>query len=326
MESTHNLNIIAPRALRNRPFIFASVFGLVVSLAFPLGTTVIGLILFGVIHNVLELRYVASRFIVGHWTTKRTLALIIPIGTVVFFRLFRVGGLMTSIHAAHLEILAVYGTILGAWIFFARLRKCVWIVSVGIVALAGWVFFYPELHFLSLSHLHNLIPVAFLLLHPHFNRRKTLMTIGVWAFLIPAMILVGVLDDILMWENVFRAPFLSAGESEILRTGWTGPEMSDRWAGRVVCTFSYLQWMHYWIWVIYLPFLGGYAKPDNSFFSKLCFGRLGLILGVVAAIVFIPFFLMDYIRAFSSYASLASFHALFEFPLLLVVLLQPKPK
>lgn len=326
MEPSNSLNHSAPQALKNSPFILAAAFGLVVALAFPLGTTVIGLILFGVIHNVLELRYVASRFIVGKWTSKRTLALMLPIGSVVLFRIFRVVGLMKATHAAQLEILSVYGTILGAWIVFARPRKYVWAGSVCIALLAGCVFFFPDLHFLSLSHLHNLVPVVFLLLHPHFNRSKTLMTIGVWAFFIPVLILGGVFDDFLMWENVFIAPFLSAGDAEILRTGWTGPEMSDLWSGRVLCTFSYLQWMHYWIWVIYLPLLGGYVKADNSFFSKLCFGRLGLILGVAVAIIFIPFFLMDYIRTFSSYGSLASFHALFEFPLLLVVLLQPKPK
>ena len=58
-------SVLPPRAATNAPTVWlllAAVAAFALALRLPVVTTVLGLVVFGVLHNVLELRYVTGRF------------------------------------------------------------------------------------------------------------------------------------------------------------------------------------------------------------------------------------------------------------------------
>jgi len=308
-------------ALRAGPLLLAAVVGLGVTLRAPLGTTVIGLIVFGVLHNLFELRYLAGRFVLGRLSSRLAWLLAAPILAVVLVRASTGLGLSPAV-ARQAEIALVYGS-LGLAALTADRPAPLRAGLVAIVAIAGaasWT--WVSSHYLILVHLHNLMPIVFLWLHRAENRGAVLAACAVWGLLIPAALLSGVLDPLLDFSAALSAGPVGPEEAARLRGGWSTPTTMPDQVTRIAATFSFLQWMHYFIWIFYLPRFSSPPTETHRLWRHF-FGPVGFGVALVATVALVPLYLSDYIRGFTTYGTLAAFHALVEFPVLLAVLLLP---
>ena len=124
----------------------AAVLALGLALRAPLATTVLGLIAFGVLHNVLEIRYVAGRF--AAILTGRFLSLLLVLTTgIAVCRLTAV----VWPHGSRVAEVAVGYVILaaGCWI---GLRRGWLALGLGVLGLAAWASFaWPAYHFVVLT-------------------------------------------------------------------------------------------------------------------------------------------------------------------------------
>lgn len=282
---------------------------LTVALRAPLATTVLGLLAFGVLHNVLELRYVTGRF-AGVLRGRLLWSLIALVSGIVVCRLF----------ALRLpEILLAYGVLLLG-VRYAVPRKWFWPATAGLAVAAAVSLTWPAYHFVVLAHLHNVVPLFFLW---EWSRRLTgaarttfrLVQLG-WVLLVPALVLIGLFDSLI--RNGASALVAFAGDPALVAAPVTPPGLT---AGlRFLVVFAFLQAMHYVVWVGFLP---RYA-PDAAaaFEARVPWlrGWWAWALGVGAAAVLGVLFGIDYAQGRSLYQAFASYHAYLEFPVLLALL------
>ena len=281
-------------------FAAATVLALAAAVRAPAGTAVLGLALFGILHNVLELRYVTGRFetVLAGPFLRLLIALITGI---VLCRLLPVS---TASRCA--EILLVYG-----------------LLAVAAAVLAGAAsasLSFPGYHFVVLTHLHNLVPLLFLWEWSRGLPRGRAAFLAVqygWVVAVPALLLGGALDG-------WLAP--ATATTGRLAAAYTPPAWLDSSAGlRFLAVFAFLQTMHYVVWVWYLP---RYAPDASAAFERRApalRGRRAWALGLAAGAALAVLFVGDYAQGKALYAALASYHAYLEFPVLLVLVLGLDP-
>jgi hypothetical protein len=227
----------------------AAVAALSIAVSAPVATTVIGLICFGILHNVLELRYVLGRF--GDVLS----------GTVGLLLVALVSGIaVTRLGAAYLgglaqpaEIALGYAVLgAGAWIGLRGQPR--YAVLALLLGAAGVSLSHPAYHVVVLAHLHNLVPLVFLW---EWSRRLRAPVRAwfrgvqvAWVLVVPALVLAGVLDR---WVNadvgVVRS-LVGDGARVVASVAWPdAPEVAMRW----LVAFAFLQTMHYVVWVWFLP-------------------------------------------------------------------------
>lgn len=123
----------------------------------PLTLTVLGLIAFGVLHNVLEIRYLAGRFaglLTGHF-------LLLLLALTSGIAICRVLAQLWPIAARYSEVGIGYLILgLGCWIGLSGPWRALGLAVLIIAAYAS--FSFPGYHFVVLTHLHNLVPLIFL--------------------------------------------------------------------------------------------------------------------------------------------------------------------
>ena len=144
-----------------------AVLALVLATRAPLATTVLGLIAFGALHNVLEIRYVAGRF--APVLSGRFLGLLLILITgIVLCRLasayWPAGGRSAEIVLGFVVLAAggAFGirTLPGARSLRGGLIVAGVVVLLAIGATVSLAF--PAYYFVVLTHLHNLVPLVFL--------------------------------------------------------------------------------------------------------------------------------------------------------------------
>lgn len=305
-------------------FGLAAAAALALAMRAPLATTVLGLMAFGVLHNVLELRYVAGRF--APVLSGRFLAVLL--GLISAIVLCRLAALVVGQPARIAEILVGYAVLGAACV--AALRGPLLILAFGTlaVALAASVSF-PQYHFVVLAHLHNIVPLFFLWEWsrrlPTANARRCFRAVQLgWVLVIPGVLLAGLLDRYLGGVTSGVAAF--AGDPARIVAASAPPATVATEVGvRFLVVFAFLQTMHYFVWIAFLP---RYA-PDaaRAFESRAPFRSgwlsgwrawaLGAGLGAVLAVLFA----IDYASGKALYAAFASYHAYLEFPVLLAMLL-----
>ena len=299
------------------PFLGAAAAALAVALGAPLATTVLGLIAFGVLHNVLELRYVAGRF--APVLNGRFLAVLF--GLISAIVLCRIAAMFVGQPARDAEILVGYA-VLAAGCAHA-LRGWLLAGAGGVLTVAAAVSLtWPGYHFVVLAHLHNVVPLFFLwewaAALPAVTRRWFRAVLGGGVLVGPAAVLAGVFDVAGVSPSTVAA---FAGDPAKI-VALSAPPGSDASVGaRFLVVFAFLQTMHYFVWVWFLP---RYA-PDaaRAFERRVPWLRgprawalgagLGLALGVLFAV--------DYASGRAMYSAFASYHAYVEFPVLLALLL-----
>ena len=137
-------------------FVATAAAALALAVQAPLATTVLGLMTFGVLHNVLELRYVAGRF--APVLSGQLLTVLIALITAIV--LCRVAGMVVGQPARLVEILVGYA-VLGA-ACAAALRGPLRVIAMAVLAAAAAISLsWPAYHFVVLAHLHNVVPRSF---------------------------------------------------------------------------------------------------------------------------------------------------------------------
>ncbi len=169
---------------------------LAVALRMPVATTVLGLVAFGVLHNVLELRYVAGRFdavLAGPFLVL----LAALISGVLICRLLPVS---SATRAAEIALAYV---VLAAACARVLPGRPAWL-GLSLATLAGAAatsLAFPAYHFVVLTHLHNVVPLFFLWewSRGFLGARQwafRAVNIG-WVLLVPGLILAGAFDALL---------------------------------------------------------------------------------------------------------------------------------
>ncbi|GAA0921676.1 hypothetical protein Vau01_069960 [Virgisporangium aurantiacum] len=280
----------------------------------PIATTVLGLIAFGVLHNVLELRYVTGRF--QHVLKGRFLVSLVALvsGIVVC----RVAALVVGAPARYAEIVIGYAVLAAATVV-AR-NRVRYLVLAALVVAVGASIRWPAYHFVVLAHLHNVVPLIFLWEWarrlPTNAARAGFRAVQVaWVLAAPALILAGAAD-------AWTGDLSTSGFTDKIVAVSAPPSAVDTVVGtRFLVVFAFLQTMHYVVWVWFLP---RYAPDATAAFEQrvpALPNRRVWALGVAGGLVLAAMFAVDYWSGRSVYAALATYHAYLEFPVLLALLL-----
>ncbi len=290
---------------------------LALSLRLPAGTAVVSLAAFGILHNVLELRYMAGRFegmLRGPFL--RLLAALIT--GIVVVRL-----LPPSVATRDAEILLAYGLLAAACLHAMR-RRPLLLAGAGLVtaAAAATSLAFPDYHFVVLTHLHNVVPLLFLWEWsrdlPRRGRAVFRAVQCAWVVVIPALVLSGACDGLMGSGSDW---------TDRLARAYTPPGWQHTDAGqRFVTVFAFMALMHYLVWIWFMP---RYAPDATKAFERrvpVVTGRWAWALGIGGSAAIAVLFATDYDRGTSLYAAVASYHAYLEFPVLLMLVLGLVPR
>ncbi|NLT31462.1 MAG: hypothetical protein GXX86_13620 [Propionibacterium sp.] len=288
----------------------------------PLATVVLGLIACGVLHHVVEYRYLAARFAGLFSPIVWGLIGLLILGIVI-------ARAQMVPYPAQFEIALGYLVLtVGAHWGLAGRRRVVVLALVAVAAAASLTF--PAWHFVVLTHLHNVLPVLFVW---EWSRRfspalrRGLLTVQLsWVVVLPMLILFGALDGLLNPDPGLVAGFVDGARVIDLHAP---PEASTMVGTRFLTMFALMQSMHYVTWLVLMPLLTpGVTARANRAVPALRGVRLwwlGLGLAGLLAVVFV----LDWFEGRSLYALLASYHAYLELPVLVAVLCagrQPRPR
>jgi hypothetical protein len=290
------------------------------ALRLPVATVVLGLAAFGVLHNVLELRYVTGRFdaiLAGPF-----LGLLAALITgVAVFRLLPVSA---ATRAG--EIALSYGLLAVACVKALPVRR--WWVALTVLAIAAAASLaYPAYHFVVLSHLHNVVPLFFLWewsrsLDGGPRRAFRAANVG-WVLVIPGLILAGVFDPLLRAAPAALGGFggVAAFETSRLVPSYAFPAVAPELGLRFLAVFAFMQTMHYVVWIGVLPRYAPDAAARFDARVPLLRGGRAWLLGAGLTVVFGVLFALDYAGGKTLYAAAATYHAYLEFPVLLALIL-----
>lgn len=306
-----------PRALALL-MLAAAAAALLLSLGAPIATIVIGLILFGVLHNFLEIRYLTGRF--SMILSRSFLELIVALvtGVVICRLLIPVVGRPAQLAeiALGFAVLAI-----GAQRGLSGGRKvAVW---VALVPAAAASMVWPAYHAVVLAQLHNLVPLVFLWewarrIRSVTGRRMFRAAQVVWAVGVPLVILLGAFDGWLSSDPGIVRSLVGDGAHVVAATAPPG-EVGTLVGLRLVTVFAFLQTMQYVVWVAFMP---RYAQDASAAFEArvpwLTGARLWAV-GFIVAAVFAVIFVLDYTQGRALYAALSSYSAYLEFPVLLAL-------
>ncbi len=294
---------------------------LALTLESPVSTVVVGVVLLGVLHAILELRYVAGRFSglalgLGR-PFLRLLALLV--GGIVLSRLL-VG--IVGRPAQLVEVLLGYAIVAVSIprVLDRRHRVPAWGVT-AVAATAGLV--WPSQQVLVLGQLHLLAVVAFLwdwsARLP--SRRSRLVFRGVqvgWAVVVPALLLAGVADA---WLGTGAALVRSlVGDGASVVVGVVPPGLVGTVMGaRLLAVFAFLQSMHLLVWVAFFPRAAPEAAADLEERLPWLTGARVWAVGFLAAAVFGVVLVANYSGGVLLHDALTIPHVYVELPLLLAL-------
>lgn len=284
----------------------------------PLVASVAGLMVFGILHNVLELRYVLRRW-AGVFTGRWGIAVL---GVVTLIALGRLAGAAPAVRRSEvvlgMAVLAL-GVLRGA-----RARPVLAVAGLPAIAAAtamAWT--HLDLYFVAVTYLHNLVP--FLVLWDWSARalrgraRAAFRSVqAAWLVVVPALLLTGLLPVPSVASQARAVPFAGPVAAHVATTAppaWRGPE-----AARFLALFAFLQVLHYVFWCWFLPRRAverGSRRPAS--------GRAvaGWVAAGALAVVFAVAYVAEWRMTKMAYTSLASYHAYVEYAVLAAVVFRP---
>jgi hypothetical protein len=298
--------------------VLAALAALALALRIPVATAVLGLVGFGVLHNVLELRYVTGRFATILAGPFLGLLAVLITGVMVCRLLPPSNGSRAA------EIGLSYVLLAAASVRTLAPRTAWLALALAVLALAATVSFaFPAYHFVVLSHLHNVVPLFFLwewsgALRPRVRGLFRAVNVG-WVLVVPALILSGLFDPLLRAAPAALGGLGSFEVAGLVRT-YAPPSLVPSAMGvRFLVVFAFMQTMHYVVWVGVLPRFAPEAAARFDARVPLLRGGRAWLLGLGLAAILGVAFLLDYASGRSLYAAAASYHAYLEFPVLLAL-------
>ena len=318
--------VVAPGPGLVPGFALAAAAALALALRLPAQTTVLGLIAFGLLHNVLELRYVLGRF--ATLLAGPYLVLLLTLaGGIALVRAAQLGA-----PGQRIEIVLGYAVLAAG---LARTRRTPLILAGAAVLAASLTasLTWPAYHFVVLTHVHNLVPLAFLWEWSRDLRRRPTrwafraVQLG-WVAVVPGLLLAGVLDA---WAA--HPPTTTGVGFAGTLASITAPCTPAAWASgpaalRFLTAFAFLQTMHYVVWCLFVPRWGRSAtaafearasEPGWSWVRAVT-GRRPVLIGAAAGVLVGATLIADWRSGRTLYGSLAVVHVYLEFPVVLALL------
>lgn len=297
----------------------------------PLRFSIVTVFLFAGPHNWLEFRYFITRM-PARWGRLRGFFLFALAGVLAlaaaFAGLVVLSGRVALDAAFQSDYLAFWNTGLILWIAaLAHLRSrqnprrewgWIWPAAFALVALT-WMF-PPAWGSIALVYLHPLM--AFWLLDRELKRSRPEWRPAFHACLACLPLFLGVL-----WWKLAGAPALADGD-ELAQavTHHAGADVLQGVSSHLlVATHTFLEMLHYGVWVVVVPLVGYRAAPWKLDAVPLArrspAWRIGLYAflgtGLAAVVVLWGCFLADYTTTRNVYFTVALVHVLAEVPFLL---------
>ena len=322
----------------SRVFVSVLVLCTVLSAAFaswlPLQVSIVTVFLFAGPHNWFELRYFLMRMPV-RFGRSRMFFLTAFVGLFILVATYLSLPLLyraTWSNQAWLTVLAIWNSLLLSWLgLLVWLRSkqkdnvnWSWMLPVTF-ALASINWFTPELFSLALVYLHPLI--AFWFLDRHLQRVRP-RWVSVYRL---SLLLVPLLIGVMIWR-LSAIPSLQSDNGLFWRiTQHSGAELLPNVSSHLlVSVHLFLEMLHYVIWIVALPLLGGtlnerFWKSRTVPLSRHPRGfprlvAITLSLGVVFVVLLWVGFSIDYSTTRDIYFTLAIAHVMAEAPFLLRML------
>lgn len=297
-----------------------AVISLVLALRLPLATTAIALMAFGVLHNVLELRYIGGRY-TSVLSRPLIVLLLALVSAIVLTRVL--GMAIGGAGAMRAEIVLTYLIVGSAAVYgLRRHRLALGAVLAVLVVSAAASLAWPGYHVVVITHLHNLIPLGFLW---EFSRgwpqraRRAFRSVQVgWVLVVPALILAGPFDSFV--ADGAAATRMFGSSPAVVAAGVTPPGLDGTLVGtRFLTVFAFMQLLHFVVWIWYLP---RFAPSTTAAFERKVpwlTGRRTWLAGIGAGLALALLFAVDYRQGRSVYSALATYHAYLELPVLLIM-------
>jgi hypothetical protein len=282
----------------------------------PVWTYSISLLLFGLPHVLVELRYVDERF-AARIPRKLVLGLGAVLVTIAMVRAFALAPIGSSSERTLLELLLGTCLIVIAWPLLRQPRTSWLAILIGTALLLG-VLYAPVATLVTMALLHNLTPVGFLAerLRGHARRRAMWLALLVFG-LIPALLLFYSPSFLSLSEHAIVGP-LSVGHLDNHLPAFVPPALlGTSFADRLFATAAYLQCMHYAVVLHVLPRLSGGDRSQHAQLpwpAPRVFGLAVAAAGLLMAIGFAA----NFVTARSVYSIFAAVHAWIEIPILLI--------
>jgi hypothetical protein len=294
----------------------------------PIAFSIATVFLFAGPHNWLEARYFLARMparwgkLTGYFTFSFS-GILILCG---WYWVLAWGGLG---YESFVTGLRLWNTALLLWIAtMVQMRSQInprrdwgWIWPVCFLLMAGsWL--APEYLFLGMVYAHPLM--AFWLLARELRRSRPEWLPALYLFLGTVPLFVG-----LLWLRLGSAPQLAQNsqlDSEIIRHSGFGFDILSALSSHfLVATHTFLEMLHYGVWVVAIPLIGYQFQPFKLDRMPLAargpgwkFGvQLTLLAGVGIMLILWACFLVDYSTTRSIYFTVALLHVLAEVPFLL---------
>lgn len=296
----------------------------------PIQFSIVSVFLCAGPHNWVEARYFLSRLparwgrLSSYFTIGFMGVLLLTIG---FAALPTLMHLLGATEENWLAGYAAWNTLLALWIAtLVHLRSrqnprrdwlWIWPAAFFVIALA-WLM--PLLWDLSLVYLHPLVALWILDREIRRTRPEYLLTYRLCLLAVP--ICLG-----LIWWNLAAAPNLAGDDllTERIAEHSGAPLLAGISTHLLVATHTFLEAMHYGVWLLAIPWLGSRTNLWNV--ANMPLGRrsltwtlaLQIFLGISAAFVVVLWlaFLADYPLTRNVYFTLAMVHVLAEIPFLL---------
>jgi hypothetical protein len=299
----------------------------------PLGFSIVTVFLFAGPHNWMEGRYMMSRM-PARWGSLRPYFLTGICGvlglTAAFAALPAIARAGRWSDDAWFTGLAIWNTALVGWLAslaWMRSRQNPrrdwnWVFWAALVLVsAAWL--QPQTWDLALVYLHPLIALLFLDREIAFRRPEWRSAYRASLALLP--VLLG-----LLWWRLGSAPPLPGNDELSARiTAHAGSQILAGVSSHLlVSTHTFLEMLHYGVWVVAMPLVTLRTRPWNlaqvplarrSQWWKLALGGV-LLMGVLISLVLWAGFIADYPVTRDIYFTVAMLHVLAEGPFLLRLL------
>jgi hypothetical protein len=294
----------------------------------PIGFSIVTVFLFAGPHNWMEARYFLSRM-PARWGPLRRYFSTGIAGVVLLTGAFAALGSWSnelSLEGWRLA-LAIWNTVFVCWVLLLiRMRsrqhprrRWDWAIPAGFALMAvAWL--WPEHWDLGLVYAHPLVALCFLdrelkLRRPHWRRAYHRSLVGVAG-------LVAVL-----WWRLADSPSLPGDDALTVRiAGHAGAHLLSGVSSHLlVATHTFLEMLHYGVWVVAAPIVGLRGTPWQLGDVPLCrrsprwraVVMAVLCLGALAVLMLWAGLLADYPLTRDIYFTVAMLHVLAEVPFLL---------
>lgn len=282
----------------------------------PVWTYALSLLLFGLPHVIVELRYVDERF---GARLPRTMMwwLMLGLGAIVALRLLALCGIGDTTVRVTTELgcgaVLVAGTI--PLLLAGRSALLAWLVLAALVLGAC---FDAVTTLVTLAVLHNLTPVGFLAERLRGAERRGALLACVFVFgAVPMLLLLGIVPELLppLVPAEAAGPFGTGSLAAHLPAFVPPPLLGTTFADRLFVCAAYLQCMHYAVVLHVLPRLAGGGETRGATLAWPR-GRTFVAAVVVLGAVFSLGFVNDFGGTRGVYSVFAALHAWLEIPVL----------